>query len=43
MTVAGLSVSKISFGQWWKTCWKFILLIAVLGVVVTAISGLLPA
>lgn len=42
MTVAGLSVSKISFAQWWKTCWKFILLIIVLGIVVTAISGLLP-
>ncbi len=43
MTVAGLSVSKISFGQWWRTCWKFILLITVLGIVVTAVSGLLPA
>ncbi len=23
MTVAGLAVAKISFGQWWKTIWKF--------------------
>ncbi len=43
MTVAGLAVSKISFGQWWKTCWKFILIIAVLGIVFTAVSGMLPA
>jgi len=42
MTVAGLAVSKISFGQWWKTCWKFILVIAALGIIVTAVSGLLP-
>ncbi|SER46783.1 YfcC family protein [Parafannyhessea umbonata] len=43
MTVAGLAVCKISFGQWWKTCWKFVLLIAALGIAVTAISGMLPA
>lgn len=42
MTVAGLAVSKISFGQWWKTCWKFMILITVLGIIVTAISGMLP-
>ena len=23
MTVAGLAVARISFGQWWKTIWKF--------------------
>ncbi|PYG85916.1 putative ion transporter superfamily protein YfcC [Ruminiclostridium sufflavum DSM 19573] len=39
MTVAGLAVCKISFPQWWKTCWKFVLLIFVLGIVFTAISG----
>ena len=43
MTVAGLAVCKISFGQWWKTCWKFMLLIAALGIAVTAVSGMLPA
>ena len=43
MTVAGLAVAKISFGQWWKTCWKFMLLIMVLGIAVTAVSGMLPA
>jgi uncharacterized ion transporter superfamily protein YfcC len=42
MTVAGLAVSKISFGQWWKTCWKFILLLIVLGIAVTAVSGIMP-
>ena len=42
MTVAGLAVSRISFGQWWKTCWKFILLLTVLALIVTAISGMLP-
>lgn len=42
MTVAGLAVCKISFPQWWKTCWKFVLLLTVLGLVFTAISGVLP-
>jgi uncharacterized ion transporter superfamily protein YfcC len=42
MTVAGLGVCRISFPQWWKTCWKFVLLISVFGIVFTAISGLLP-
>lgn len=42
MTVAGLGVCKISFPQWWKTCWKFVLLLTVLGIAFTAISGLLP-
>ena len=42
MTVAGLAVCKISFPQWCKTCWKFVLLLTVLGLVFTAISGMLP-
>ncbi|MCI7018346.1 MAG: TIGR00366 family protein [Clostridiales bacterium] len=42
MTVAGLAVCKISFPQWWKTCWKFVLLLTVLGLAFTAISGMLP-
>ena len=42
MTVAGLAVAKISFGQWWKTCWKFMAVIAALGIAVTALSGMLP-
>ena len=42
MTVAGLGVSKISLEQWWKTCWKFILVLIVVGIVITAISGMLP-
>lgn len=42
MTVAGLAVCKISFPQWWKTCWKFVLLLTILGLVFTAISGMLP-
>lgn len=42
MTVAGLAVCKISFPQWWKTSWKFVLLLTVLGLVFTAISGMLP-
>jgi uncharacterized ion transporter superfamily protein YfcC len=42
MTVAGLAVCKISFGQWWKTCWKFVILMVALGLVFTAISGMLP-
>ena len=42
MTVAGLAVCKISFPQWWKTSWKFVLLLTVLGLAFTAISGMLP-
>lgn len=42
MTVAGLAVCKISFGQWWKTSWKFVLLVAFIGILVTGISGVLP-
>ena len=43
MTVAGLGVSKISLEQWWKTSWKFILLLIVVGIAITAVSGMLPA
>ena len=43
MTVAGLGVAKISMGQWWKTSWKFVGVCMVLGIVFTAISGMLPA
>ena len=43
MTVAGLAVCKISFPQWWKTCWKFMIVVVVVGIVFTAISGMLPA
>lgn len=43
MTVAGLAVCKISFPQWWKTCWKFMIVVVVVGIVFTAISGMMPA
>lgn len=42
MTVAGLAVAKISFGQWWKTCWRFVLFLFVAGLVVSAVSGMIP-
>lgn len=42
MTVAGLAVAKISFGQWWKTIWKFFIFMVLFGLVATTISGLLP-
>ena len=42
MTVAGLAVAKISFGQWWKTIWKFFIFMVLFGLVATVISGLLP-
>lgn len=42
MTVAGLAVARISFGQWWKTIWKFFIFMVVFGLIVTAISGMLP-
>lgn len=42
MAVAGLAVAKISFGQWWKTIWKFFIFMVLFGLVATVISGLLP-
>lgn len=42
MTVAGLAVAKISFGQWWKTIWKFFIFMVVFGLIATAISSMLP-
>lgn len=42
MLVAGLGVCKISLGQWWKVSWKFFLLISVICMAFTAVSGLLP-
>jgi len=43
MTVAGLAVCRISFTQWWKTIWKFFLLLTVIALVFCAVSGMLPA
>ena len=42
MTVAGLAVCKISFGQWWKTIWKFFLFMVLFGLIAVAISAALP-
>jgi uncharacterized ion transporter superfamily protein YfcC len=42
MTVAGLAVCRISFPQWWKTCWKFFLVMVAVGMAFTVVSGLLP-
>lgn len=39
MTVAGLAVCKITFGQWWKTIWKFFIAITILAMVFCAISA----
>lgn len=41
MTVAGLAVCRISFGQWWKTIWKFFILVTILGMVFSAVSAML--
>lgn len=41
MTVAGLAVCKISFGQWWKTIWKFFILVTVLALVFCTVSAML--
>lgn len=40
--VAGLGVCKIQLGQWWKTVWKFFLVVSVINIVFVAISGMLP-
>lgn len=39
--VAGLGVCKIKLGQWWKTVWKFFLLVSLINIVFVAISGLI--
>lgn len=38
-TVAGLTICKITFGQWWKTIWKVFLIMAVLAIVFCTISA----
>ncbi|WP_304426786.1 YfcC family protein [uncultured Adlercreutzia sp.] len=40
--VAGLAVCKVSLEKWWKTCWKYWLLMTVLCIGFTAISAMLP-
>lgn len=39
--VAGLGVCKIKLGQWWKTVWKFFLVVSLINIVFEAISGLI--
>lgn len=39
--VAGLGVCKIKLGQWWKTVWKFFLVVSLISIVFVAISGLI--
>lgn len=39
--VAGLGLCKIKLGQWWKTVWKFFLVVSLINIVFVAISGLI--
>lgn len=39
--VAGLGVCKIKLVQWWKTVWKFFLVVSLINIVFVAISGLI--
>ena len=39
--VAGLGGCKIKLGQWWKTVWKFFLVVSLINIVFVAISGLI--
>ncbi|MEO2479767.1 YfcC family protein [Collinsella aerofaciens] len=39
--VEGLGVCKIKLGQWWKTVWKFFLVVSLINIVFVAISGLI--
>lgn len=39
--IAGLGVCKIKLGQWWKTVWKFFLVVSLINIVFVAISGLI--
>lgn len=40
--VAGLSVCGVDLGKWWKTCWRFWLVMTVICIGFTAISATLP-
>lgn len=40
--IAGLAVCKISLEQWWKTCWKFWLVLSAVCIGFTAVSAMLP-
>ena len=37
-----LGVCKIPLGQWWKVAWKFFLVVSVICMAFTAVSGLIP-
>ena len=41
--VAALAICGIPIAKWWKGSWKFMALLAALGIVFTTVSGLLPA
>ncbi len=41
MTVAGLAVCKITFGQWRKTVWKFFLVVTAAALAFSAVSAVL--
>ncbi len=40
--LVGLGVCKIPLGQWWKVAWKFFLVVSVICMAFTAVSGLIP-
>ena len=42
MLVAGLGVCKIPLGQWWKVAWKFFVVVSIVCLAFTAVSGLIP-
>lgn len=42
VTVAGIAMCRLTFQQWWKIIWKFMLLIVVLTIGFSVISSLLP-
>lgn len=39
--IVGLSICRISLGQWYKQIWKFFIVITVLGILFSSISGML--
>lgn len=42
VTVAGIAMCRLTFQQWWKIIWKFMLLIVVLTIGFSIMSSLLP-
>ena len=42
VTVAGIAMCRLTFPQWWKTIWKFVIVLLVVTIIFAIISSTLP-